>query len=43
MVPHRKEQIKDYTSGNYNLIKTLKDSNIITLNNIFLYISLTSL
>ncbi|MBZ9685485.1 NUDIX hydrolase [Clostridium estertheticum] len=29
MVPHRKEQIKDYTSGNYNLIKTLKDSNLI--------------
>ncbi len=29
MVPHRKEQIKDYISGNYNLIKTLKDSNLI--------------
>ena len=29
MVPHRKEQIKDYVSCNYNLIKTLKDSNLI--------------
>lgn len=29
MVPHRKEQIKDYVRGNYNLIKTLKDSSLI--------------
>lgn len=29
MVPHRKKQIKDYISDNSNLIKTLKDSNII--------------
>lgn len=29
MVPHRKEQIKDYVSGNYNLIRILKDSNLI--------------
>lgn len=29
MIPHRKEQIKDYVNGNYNLIRTLEDSNFI--------------
>ncbi|AGK96457.1 hypothetical protein Clopa_1513 [Clostridium pasteurianum BC1] len=29
MIPHRKEQIKDYVSGKYNLIRTLQDSNFI--------------
>ena len=29
MVPHRKEQIKDYVSGDYNLVKTLKDPNLL--------------
>jgi len=29
MVPHRREQIKDYVLGEYNLVKTLKESSLI--------------
>lgn len=29
MVPHRKEQIRDYLKGESNLVKSLKDSDVI--------------
>ena len=29
MVPHRREQIKDYVLGEYNLVKMLKESSLI--------------